>query len=114
MFESASSATDLDRITYLKVIPDARMQSGVRFPAWSLLLVAVLRILSGCQSLRNLERSATRHHAVLTKSQDVELRRPPSDSSFRYLIHQVDVGILCAAIRDRTIVQMSEQLISIS
>ena len=29
---------------------------GFRFPAWYLLLVAVLGILDGCQSLRDLER----------------------------------------------------------
>lgn len=73
----------------VRSIPDARMRRGVRFPAWYLLLVAVLGILSGCQSLRGLE-----------------LRRPPSDSSFRYFFHQVDVAALCAAIRDWTIAQI--------
>jgi len=82
------------------------MRRGVRFPAWCLLLVAVLGILSGCQSLRDLERFAIRHHAVLTEALDVELRRPPSDSSFRYFFQQVDVAALCAAIRDWTIAQI--------
>ena len=54
MLESVSAATDLDLISYLKAIPDARMQRGVRIPAWYLLLVAVLGILSRCQSLRDL------------------------------------------------------------
>lgn len=62
--------------------------------------MAVLGILSGCQSLRDLERFAIRHHAVLTKGLSIELRRPPPDSSFRYFFHQVDVADLCAAIRD--------------
>jgi hypothetical protein len=35
-----------------------------------------------------------------------ELRRPPSDSSFRYFCHQLDVAALCAAIRDWTIGQI--------
>jgi hypothetical protein len=82
--ESASTATDLDLISYLRSIPNARMRRGVRIPAWYLLLVAVLGILSGCQSLRDLERFAIRHHAVLTEALEIELRRPPSDSSFRY------------------------------
>ena len=56
MLESASTATDLDLIRYLRTNPDARMRRGVRFPAWYLLLVAVLGILSGWQSLRDLER----------------------------------------------------------
>jgi len=36
----------------------------------------------------------------------IELRRPPSDSSFRYFFYQVDVAALCAAIRDWTIAQI--------
>ena len=104
--ETASAATDLDLISYLQAIPDARMRRGVRIPAWYLLLVAVLGILSGCQSLRDLERFARRHHAALTKSLGLELRRPPSDSAFRYFFLQVDVAALCAAIRDWTIAQI--------
>jgi hypothetical protein len=104
--ESASAATDLDLITYLKAIPDARMRRGVRIPAWYLLLVAVLGILSRCQSLRDLERFAIRHHDVLTDALGLELRRPPSDSAFRYFFQQVDVAALCAAIRDWTMAQI--------
>jgi hypothetical protein len=104
--ETAAAATDLDLISYLKAIPDARMRRGVRFPAWYLLLVAVLGILSRCQSLRDLERFARRHHVVLTEALGLDLRRPPSDSSFRYFFLQVDVAELCAAIRDWTIAQI--------
>ena len=82
------------------------MRRGVQFPAWYLLLVVVLGILSGCQSFRDLERFAIRHHTVLTEALGLELRRPPSDSSFRYYFHQVDVAALCAAIRDWTIAQI--------
>jgi hypothetical protein len=39
VLKSDSAATDLDLISYLKAIPDARMRRGVRIPAWSLLLV---------------------------------------------------------------------------
>ena len=76
--ETASAATDLDLISFLQAIPDARMRRGVRIPAWYLLLVAVLGILSGSQSLRGLKRLARRHHGVLIKSLGLELRRPPS------------------------------------
>ena len=82
------------------------MRRGVRIPAWYLLLVAVLGILSRCQSLRDLERFAIRHHSVLTKSLGLKLRRPPSDSAFRYFFRQVDVAALCTAIRDWTIAQI--------
>jgi len=104
--ESASAATDLDLISYLRAIPDQRMRRGIRFPAWYLLLLAVLGILSGCQSLRDLERFAIRHHSVLTEALGLELRRPPSDSSFRYFFLQVDVTAICSAIRDWTIAQI--------
>ena len=106
MPESHSAATDLDLISYLKAIPDVRMRRGVRIPAWYLLLVAVLGIMSGCQSLRDLERFAIRHHSVLSEALDIELRRPPSDSAFRYFFRQVDVAALSAAIRDWTIAQI--------
>ena len=106
MPESLSAATDLDLISYLKAIPDARMRRGVRIPAWYLLLVAVLGIMSGCQSLRDLERFAIRHHSVLSKALGIELRRPPSDSAFRYFFRQVDVAALSAAIRDWTMAQI--------
>jgi len=75
--ESASAATDLDLISYFKAIPDTRMQRGMQIPAWYLLLVAVLGILSRCQSLRDLERFAIRNHSVLTEALGLDLRRPP-------------------------------------
>ena len=82
------------------------MRRGVRFPAWYLLLVAILGILSGCQSLRDLERFAIRHHSALTEALGLGLRRPPSESPFRYFFHQVDVAALCGAIHDWTIAQI--------
>ncbi|MFQ6540305.1 MULTISPECIES: hypothetical protein [Aphanothece] len=56
---------DLNLTSHLKAIPDARMLRGVQIPAWYLLLLAVLGILSRCQSLRYLERFAIRHNSVL-------------------------------------------------
>jgi hypothetical protein len=104
--ETGSAATDLDLISFLKAIPDVRMRRGIRIPAWYLLLVAVLGILSGCESLRDLERFSRRHHAVLGEQLGLALRRPPSDSAFRYFFLHVDVVALCAAIRDWTIAQI--------
>ena len=106
MPKAVATATDLNLISFLKAIPDARMRRGVRIPAWYLLLVAVLGILSKCESLRDLERFARRHHAVLTEALGIELKRPPSDSAFRYFFLQVDVTAVCAAIRDWTIAQI--------
>ncbi len=65
--------------------------------------MAVLGILSHCQSLQDLERFAIRHHSVLTEALDLELRPAPSDSAFRYFFRQVDVASLCATILDWTI-----------
>jgi hypothetical protein len=74
VLKSVSAASDLELISDLRSIPDAHMRRGVRFPAWFLLLVAVLGILGGCQSLGDLERcsfgegfaDAVRHHAILS------------------------------------------------
>ena len=68
--------------------------------------MAVLGILSGCQSLRDLERLHIRHHDALTETLGVELRRPPSDSSFRYFFQQVDMTASCGAIRDWTLAKI--------
>ena len=66
----------------------------------------MLGILSGCQSLRDLERFAIRHHSVLSEALGIELRRPPSDSAFRYFFRQVDVAALSAGIRAWTMAQI--------
>lgn len=68
--------------------------------------MAVLGILIGCQGLRDLERFVIRRHSVLSEAPGLALRRPPSESSFRYFCQQVDVAALCAAIRDWTITQI--------
>lgn len=106
MPETASAAADLDLISFLRAIPDPRMRRGIRIPSWYLLLVAVLGILSHCESLRDLERFADRHHDVLTEALGIHLRRHPSDSAFRYFFQQVDVAAICEAIRDWTIAQI--------
>ncbi len=82
MPERASAAADLDLISFLKGIPDAHIRRGVRIPAWYLLLVAVIGILSKCDSLRDLERFRRRHHGALTQALGIVLKRPPSYSAF--------------------------------
>ena len=56
--------------------------------------------------MRDLERFANPHHSVFNEALGIELRRPPSDSAFRYFFRQVDVAALCAAIRDWTMSQI--------
>ena len=66
----------------------------------------MLGILSGCQSLRALERFAIRHHSLVSEVLGIELRSPPSDSTFRYFFRQVDVAAFSAASRDWTMAQI--------
>lgn len=73
---------------------------------WYLLQVFLLGIFSGCQSLRDLERFANRHHTALTSSLGIDLKRSPSDTTVGYFSLQMDVMSLCAAIRDWTIAQI--------
>jgi hypothetical protein len=67
------------------------MRRGVRYPQWWMLLVAILAILSGQGSLVGMERFATRHLALLNEVLGLEIGKPPSDSTFRYLFLQLDV-----------------------
>ena len=66
----------------------------------------MLSILSSCQSLRDLERFANRHHTALTNSLRIELKRSPSDTAFRHFFLQMDIRSPCTAIRDWTIAQI--------
>jgi hypothetical protein len=45
-------------------------------------------------------------HTVLTEALEIELWRPPSDSSLRYFFQQADVSALCAAFCDWMIAQI--------
>ena len=74
----------------LKAMPDCRMARGIRFPQWYLLLVALLSVLSGGQSLRDHERFARRHHEELTRRLGLSLKRSPSDTAFRALFEKLD------------------------
>ena len=67
------------------------MCRGVRYPQWWMLLVAILAILSGQGSLVGMERFAKRHLALLNDVLGLEIRKPPSDSTFRYQFLQLDV-----------------------
>ena len=87
-----STATDqgvpADLISFLKAIPDGRYGRGVRYPKWFLLLVAVLGILSGCHSSRDLEAFARRHREVLNEALGLDFKRWPSDATFLYLFNK--------------------------
>jgi len=92
MPETASVAADLsapdDLISFLKAIPDGRYRRGVRYPQWFMLLVAVLGILSGCRSSRDLEAFARRHREALNQALGLNFKRWPSDATFLYLFNK--------------------------
>ena len=77
-----------DLISFLKAIPDGRYRRGVRYPQWFLLLVAVLGILSGCRSSRDLERFARRHREAFNEALGLDYKRWPSDATFLYLFNK--------------------------
>ncbi|QNI71047.1 ISAs1 family transposase [Cyanobium sp. NS01] len=77
-----------DLISFLKAIPDGRYRRGVRYPQWFLLLVAVLGILSGCRSSRDLETFARRHREALNRALGLGFKRWPSDATFLYLFNK--------------------------
>ena len=81
-------STPADLISFLKTIPDSRYRRGVRYPQWFLLLVAVLGILSGCRSSRDLEAFAKRHREVLNQTLGQDFKRWPSDATFLYLFNK--------------------------
>jgi hypothetical protein len=87
--QNPAAATDL--ISFLKALPDCRMRRGVRFPQWWMLLVAILTILSNQGSLLGMERFAKRHRKTLNELLGTHIASPPSDSTFRLLLAQLDV-----------------------
>jgi hypothetical protein len=52
------------------------------------LLVAVLGILSGCRSSRDLEAFAGRHRETLNQALGLDFKRWPSDATFLYLFNK--------------------------
>jgi hypothetical protein len=87
--QNLAAANDL--ISFLKALPDCRMRRGIRFPQWWMLLVAILSILSGQGSLMGMERFAKRHRKTLNELLGTQVAKPPSDSTFRLLLAQLDV-----------------------
>ncbi len=50
--------------------------------------MAVLGILSGCRSSRDLEAFARRHREALTQALGLNFKRWPSDATFHYLFNK--------------------------
>ncbi|MEB3202872.1 MAG: transposase family protein [Synechococcus sp.] len=87
--QNPAAASDL--ISFLKALPDCRMRRGDRFPQWWMLLMAILAILSNQGSLLGMEQFAKRHRKTLNELLGTQIATPPSDSTFRLLLSQLDV-----------------------
>ncbi len=87
----ADPAATADLIAFLQALPEGRKSRGVRYPQWLLLLMAILGILSGCRSARDLERFAKRHHQAFGAALGLELPKAPCDSILLYLFERVEL-----------------------
>lgn len=105
----AHSVTSADLIAFLQALPEGRKRRGVRYPQWLLLLMAILGILSGCRSARDLERFAKRHHQAFGSALDLELPNAPCDSTFLYLFERVELEQLFGLLREWMIAQITDQ-----
>ena len=118
MPETGFTATDLDLISFLKAIPDARMRrAGFVFlpgPCCCWRCSRSSAVAKACE-IWSVSLDATMW--CLARSWGFELQRPPSDSvqglrhaglrpGRRYVFLQVDVVALCTAIRAWTIAQI--------
>ena len=81
----------------------------MRYPQWLLLLMAILGILSGCRSARDLERFAKRHHQAFAAALDLELTKTPCDSTFLYLFERVELEELFGLLREWMLAQIADQ-----
>ena len=105
----ADPAATADLIAFLQALPEGRKRRGVRYPQWLLLLMAILGILSGCRSARDLERFAKRHHRAFAAALELELPKAPCDSTFLYLFERVELEQLFGLLREWMLAQLADQ-----
>ena len=106
LFKPASPS---DLIGFLQSLPEGRKRRGVRYPQWLVLLMAILEILSGCRSAKDLERFARRHREAFNTAFGLEFGGAPTDSTFLYLLERVNVQSLFAMLREWMLAQIAEQ-----
>ncbi len=105
----AQPVANADLIAFLQALPEGRKRLGVRYSQWLLLLMAILGILSGCCSARDLARFAKRHHQAFAALLDVEMPKAPCDSTFLYLFERVELEQLFGLLRQWMLAQIADQ-----
>jgi hypothetical protein len=105
----AQPSSSADLIVFLQALQEGRKRRGVRYPHWLLLLMAILGILSGRRSARDLERFAKRRHQVFSAALDLELSKAPCDSTFLYLFERVELEQLYGLLREWMLAQIADQ-----
>ncbi|MCT0201811.1 transposase family protein [Synechococcus sp. CS-603] len=96
----AQPSASADLIAFLQALPEGRRRRGVCYPQWLLMLMAILGILSGCRSARDLERFAKRHHQEFSAALDLEMPKSPCDSTFLHLFERVELEELFGMLRE--------------
>jgi len=71
--------------------------------------MAILGILSGCRSARDLERFAKRQLHAFGAAFDLELPKAPCDSTFLYLFERVELEQLFSLLREWMLAQTAVQ-----
>ena len=77
-------------IEALQAIEDYRAARGRRYPLWLMLLLIILGTMSQCDGYAALEDFCVRHYQALCQNLGIEIKRLPSDSTFRRLFEQLD------------------------
>ncbi len=83
----------------LRSIPDHRRAEGQRFDLASVLLYAILGMVAGANSYRQIHEFIRVHRQRLNEAFDLELRYAPSYSGLRLILQGVDPAALEAAFR---------------
>jgi hypothetical protein len=83
----------------LREIPDHRRREGKRFDLPTVLLYAILSMVAGANSYRQMHEFIRVHHLRLNDAFDLELPYPPSYSGLRLILQGVDPNALEAAFR---------------
>ncbi|NET39868.1 MAG: transposase family protein, partial [Cyanothece sp. SIO1E1] len=81
-------------IEELKRLPDFRAAKGRRYDLWLILLLIVMGTMSGCQGYAALEDFGVRHYSALCEELDLEVKRLPSDTTFRRILERLNFQVL--------------------